>query len=346
MTASDAPLFSVVVPVHNGAAFLDDCLASVMAQTERRFEVIVVDDGSQDASPALAQQWAARHPGRLSRSDTGAHAPRGIVHTYLTGVERTRGRYLAFLEQDDRWSERYLESKVRVLEEDTGGEIGVVFSPHRVVGDGLYGWDMVARQWLLGRRLPHDRAFDNSHALLRFNNVVSFSAFVCRRTLWDSLPLPRDRSTPYFDWWLLAHVSMRSLFYYDTRSRVFWRCSARSTLGRQSYRRHRDQLDAFLRELHAAWIESEHAGQATREAFLKYQRALPAQLALFRRRSARDLRRSPTARSRLGRSDAGVGRGQLAEEGLTADRGGIRDFRSTDVEHQGTHDAPPHAGRP
>jgi glycosyltransferase involved in cell wall biosynthesis len=283
LSGSDGPLFSVVVPVHNGAAFLDDCLASVMAQTERRFEVIVVDDGSQDASPALAERWAARHPGRLSRADTGAHAPRGIIHTYLTGVERARGRYLAFLEQDDRWSERYLERKVRVLEEDARGEIGVVFSPHRVVGDGLYGWDMVARQWLLSRRLPPDRPFDNSRSLLRFNNVVSFSAFVCRRALWDTLPLPGDRSTPYFDWWLLAHASMRSLFFYDTRSAVFWRCSSRSTLGRQSYRRHREQLDAFLRELYASLDqESTHAGQATRHAFLQCQRALPAQLALLR----------------------------------------------------------------
>jgi glycosyltransferase involved in cell wall biosynthesis len=283
LSAPDAPLFSVVIPVHDGAAFLDGCLASVMAQTERSFEVIVVDDGSQDASPALAERWAARHPGRFSRADPGAYAPHGIVHAYLTGVERARGRYLAFLEQDDRWSERYLESKVRVLGEDARGGIGVVFSPYRVVGDGVYGWDMVARQWLLSRRLPLDRPFDNSRALLRFNNVVSFSAFVCRRELWDTLPLPHDRSTPYFDWWLLAHMSMRSLFFYDTGSTVFWRCSPCSTLGRQSYRRHREQLDAFLRELYASLEhESNRADQATRQAFLHCQRVLPAQLAFLR----------------------------------------------------------------
>jgi len=283
LSASDGPLFSIVIPVHDGEAFLDGCLASVMAQTERRFEVIVVDDGSQDASRELAKRWAARHPGRLSLAETGERAPRGIVHSYLTGVERARGRYLAFLEQDDLWSERYLEHKARVLEEDARGEIGVVFSPHRVVGHGLYGRDMVARQWLLGRRLPRDRPFDNSRALLRFNNVVSFSAFVCRRELWDGLPLPRDRSTPYFDWWLLAHSSMRSLFFYDTRSTVFWRCSAGSTLGRQSYRRHQEQLEAFFRELYASLDhESARAGTATRQAFLKDQRVLPAQLALLR----------------------------------------------------------------
>jgi len=76
---------------------------------------------------------------------------------------------------------------------------------------------------------------------------------------------------------------MRSLFFYDTRSTVFWRCSALSTLGRQSYRRHGEQLDAFFRELYASLDhESNRAGQATRNALQRYQRVLPAQLAFLR----------------------------------------------------------------
>jgi len=252
VSASTDPLFSIVVPVHNGAAFLDRCLASIAAQSETRFEVFLMDDASKDESHSIAQKWVERDPHRFSSVRHCAETPRGIARTYLEGIARSRGRYLGFLEQDDAWSAGYLERKVELLEGPAGCRVGCVFTRHKVEVDGPYGWDMVLRRWWIERRLPKGVPFDNSRNLFRSNNVVTFSALVCRRELWDMIPQPSDLDTPYYDWWALAHLSLRTLFVYDTESSVTWRCSPSSRLGRQSYREHKEELGSFLRELYAS----------------------------------------------------------------------------------------------
>ena len=54
------PLISVIVPAYNAAAFLDQCLQSIVAQTYRNLEIIVVDDGSTDGTHAICDRWAER----------------------------------------------------------------------------------------------------------------------------------------------------------------------------------------------------------------------------------------------------------------------------------------------
>ena len=53
----NAPLISVVVPVYNVENYLDRCVASLIAQTYANLEIILVDDGSPDACPALCESW-------------------------------------------------------------------------------------------------------------------------------------------------------------------------------------------------------------------------------------------------------------------------------------------------
>jgi glycosyltransferase involved in cell wall biosynthesis len=106
-----SPAISVVVPTYNRQALLPRALASVVAQTFRDFELIVVDDGSTDGTRA----WVAEHYPeatlvRLERN-VGAAAARNV------GVERARGAYLAFLDSDDEWSPEFLQRHVEILGE-------------------------------------------------------------------------------------------------------------------------------------------------------------------------------------------------------------------------------------
>ena len=55
-------MYYVLIPVYQAKAWLDDCLASVFAQTEQNFHIILVDDGSTDGSGALCDAWAEKDP--------------------------------------------------------------------------------------------------------------------------------------------------------------------------------------------------------------------------------------------------------------------------------------------
>lgn len=90
-------LLSVIVPVYNAAATLEKCAASVLGQAPGAAELILVDDGSSDASPALCDRLAERD-GRvrvLHQQNGGASAARNA------GLAAARGRYLQFVDADD-----------------------------------------------------------------------------------------------------------------------------------------------------------------------------------------------------------------------------------------------------
>lgn len=93
-------LLSLVVPVYNVAPFLERCLASLAAQNLEGVEIVLVDDGSTDDSPAILARYAAQHPQvRVIRQPNG-----GLSAARNTGLDHTSGEYLAFVDSDD-WFE-------------------------------------------------------------------------------------------------------------------------------------------------------------------------------------------------------------------------------------------------
>jgi glycosyltransferase involved in cell wall biosynthesis len=90
-------LISVIIPVYNGAAYLEETIASVLAQTYSNFELIMIDDGSVDQSPAIMRAWAARD--RRIKLIFQPHG--GIARARNEGIKAARGEYIAYLDQDD-----------------------------------------------------------------------------------------------------------------------------------------------------------------------------------------------------------------------------------------------------
>jgi len=102
------PAISVVIPLHNQAAFLPRALDSVLAQTMTDFEVMVVDDGSTDCGPELAKRY---HDPRLvfvCQTHQGAAAARN------QGMAAAEGDLVAFLDADDTWEPQFLEVILRL----------------------------------------------------------------------------------------------------------------------------------------------------------------------------------------------------------------------------------------
>ncbi len=106
-------LISVVMPVYNGMPYLHAALDSLLAQTERDFEVIAVDDGSEDATPDILDQYAARdarvRPIRRPRE--------GIVSALNAGLAAANGELIARMDADDLCKPDRLALQRRCLEE-------------------------------------------------------------------------------------------------------------------------------------------------------------------------------------------------------------------------------------
>jgi glycosyltransferase involved in cell wall biosynthesis len=122
-----APLVSVVVCVYNGQRFLLDALDSVFSQTHHDFELIAVDDGSTDASPAVLERCTDPRL-RVIRQPN-----QGTAGALAAGLRAARGAYIALLDQDDLWEPDNLASHLEVLETQPG--IALTFSWFRVIDE-------------------------------------------------------------------------------------------------------------------------------------------------------------------------------------------------------------------
>ncbi len=95
MASGVAPVVSVVLPVYNGATYLREAVESILGQTLRDLELIVVDDGSTDDTPAILGQL---HDTRLR---TVRQPNKGVAAARNSGIELARGRYIAQMDADD-----------------------------------------------------------------------------------------------------------------------------------------------------------------------------------------------------------------------------------------------------
>ena len=97
------PLFSVVIPVYNAENTIGATIASLQAQSLSDWEALIVDDASTDRSLEVVSALAAADQRLRVIHDICQDAPRGASGARNTGIDQTKGQYIAFLDADDRW---------------------------------------------------------------------------------------------------------------------------------------------------------------------------------------------------------------------------------------------------
>jgi glycosyltransferase involved in cell wall biosynthesis len=123
MSVEPAPTISVIIPVYNGAAYLNSCLQAVAASDYRSYECIVVDDGSTDGGRSIAAQFPIS-----VRVLHLAEGPRGPAYARNRGAEAARGAILFFLDADIMLSSRALRRVANLFQERT--DVAAVFGSY------------------------------------------------------------------------------------------------------------------------------------------------------------------------------------------------------------------------
>lgn len=166
-TAVAVPLISVIVPAFNAALFLPDALNSLLGQTHRDLEVVVVNDGSTDDTAGLLSAWCARDP----RVRAVYQQNRGLPAARNAGLSVARGDYIAFLDADDVIHPEKLERQLAYL--TTHPDADLVYSDYGTADAELRP---LTEEVVGVKRLPLSEAY-------AYTNVFPVMSPLLRRTL-------------------------------------------------------------------------------------------------------------------------------------------------------------------
>ncbi len=118
-------LVSIIIPTYNRGALLLEAIDSILAQTYKNYEIIVVDDGSTENIEGMLEKYSGII--RYVRIPHSGHPSVGRN----TGISIARGEFIAFLDSDDRWASEKLEEQVDIM--DKNSNVGLVCSNAYVV---------------------------------------------------------------------------------------------------------------------------------------------------------------------------------------------------------------------
>lgn len=127
---SVAPFFTVIVTIYNRSEFLKRTIDSLKAQKEDDFEVIVIDDGSENEVVKLIQQLI-RNDDRFLFYPNGTN--HGTVFSKNRGIQLARGKYITFLDSDDEYLPNHLSSRKEILIQNP--TIAFLYGGVKVIGD-------------------------------------------------------------------------------------------------------------------------------------------------------------------------------------------------------------------
>ena len=214
------PLFSVIVASYNYEHLVVEALASLVAQTFRDFEIIVVDDGSQDNSAANIRSFIdgidsdvdirlLTHPGGINK---------GLPATVELGAREARGNYVAFCESDDLWTENHLEEVAKVI-----------FATHSkfIVNDVDIFGDKDRCEKM--ERIRKDRFLREGynrippHLFASKNHILTFSAVAVRADCLLKCDFRPVVHAAALDWWLWRQIAYGNPVYFIAKKLTKWR---------------------------------------------------------------------------------------------------------------------------
>lgn len=211
------PLVSIITPCYNHEKFIAQCLESVISQTYKNWEMVIVDDCSQDASLEIVSSYAAAEPRiRAIRHDFN-YGVDDLAHTYNEALHMSSGELVAILEGDDFWAPGKLAAQVPAFREE---DIVLVYSDFDEIsetGELIKHHHVRVDQGSLATGPPQNLEFFSRLRSFGANTVVIRKVTLARIGGFASADIP----TVDFPTWL--RLSLEGCFVCVPETLAFWR---------------------------------------------------------------------------------------------------------------------------
>jgi glycosyltransferase involved in cell wall biosynthesis len=139
----ESPTVSVIIPAYNRAYIIGRSMQSVLDQTYKDFELIIVDDGSSDNTEEVVRAFNDQRIRYIKHASN-----RGVSAARNTGIKAARGKYIAFQDSDDEWLPQKLEKQMALFEQDTKGDLGLVVCEAQCIREGRKTRSTPNANWL------------------------------------------------------------------------------------------------------------------------------------------------------------------------------------------------------
>jgi len=193
------PLVSVILPTYNRALLLPRAIKSVLNQTYKNFELIIIDDNSTDNTKKIVDGFKDKRIKYIRyKVNKGAAASRN------TGIKLAKGEYIAFQDSDDEWLPEKLEKQMKVFE-NLSSKYGVIYSAYWRLSNGR-------KKYLPFFNL--NKREEDIHKNLLGACFVAMVTIVCRKECFKKVGFFDEKLPRHEDWELAIRLSKKYLFKY------------------------------------------------------------------------------------------------------------------------------------
>jgi len=252
------PKVSIIIPNYNYCKFLEERLNSIISQSFTDYELIFLDDASEDGSIAFFDSYIKKYPKIQFVKHVNTLNTGNPFKQWNKGVALAKGRYIWIAEADDFCSPDFLERLVRILDEHPGVGIAYCQSCHvdkRSENLGSIVWSV---EWMDRERWKYD-FINNGHGeiinyLLFQNTIPNASAVLLRKSVFEQVGHAAANYTLMGDWFTWIKMLSMSDVAFVAKECNFFRvhdCSVRSEFDTQ-------RQISFIKELYLLAHETTH----------------------------------------------------------------------------------------
>lgn len=221
---------SVILSSYNYADYIKEAIDSVIEQTYKDWELIIVDDGSSDNSVKIIQSYCDKDS-RIKLFQHADKANHGLKETLLLCLEHATGDWIAFLESDDYLSPYYLARKVQIIKDakmQGCKDVKIIFNKVKFLGEDRISKKRLrvlekTQQNLSKMTFPKNMFYDFyiDNMILTFSSVTVETETIKNA----NFNTPNDST---LDRWLWIHLAYNNVFYYIDEELTRWRLHEKS----------------------------------------------------------------------------------------------------------------------